>query len=760
LAADLFYRSRLFVYSIITATGSALGFSGAPLLPCIIFPLAVGLAAMLALLKSNRNYLPIISCLLFLYAGLAFGVARASAWQGRGGPQGKVMLEGRVEVGCRGDQDDIIGLFRVERVIEGGGSRHGDTYLLRAGGKAGEYEWGDSLRVDGNLFLFDRVGGGVGGSLTATEMTVAGKSRNPLLRLAVSYRNNIRRQLERNVDPDVAGLIEGMVLGDYRLLSGRDLRAFRLSGLIHLCAASGLNVAILAAFILWIGRRLRFSRRNILLIQVPLLTAYALAVGLSVPIMRATVVALIAVAAYFTGRDFDFIAAMGAAAFYLVWSDPGAATGVSFQLCFASALGTVMLYRPIARLLGPDTSKVVALLAATLAAQMAVAPLLLFHFGEVSLLAPISNLLALPLVAPVMALAMLSSLLWIFGFPLAGLIMTAAAFPTRMILLIARTIAAPGWSALRIFPFSPLWMLVFYPALAAAFLSSKKWKTAGRYILVLLIVAAIFSGAVIPSRAGIPHGEVRISFLDVGQGDATLIQSGKTCVLIDGGPDENILSTQLRAHGLRYLDAVVISHPESDHIGGLPAALDGCKVGLLLHPGTRNGGLIGKLLAQAEEMGVAYRIMRGGDELQVGDIHLKALAPPQDIPTDGATNEYSLVLKADIRGTTLLFPGDVEEVGQEALLQEPELLNADILKVPHHGGFASTGEEFFAAARSSIAVISVGEDNSYGHPSNRTLDGLARCGSKTYRTDLDGDVVIESEARGFKVTCAKSPMGG
>ena len=759
MESDLFYRSQLLLYSVMAAVGGAVGVSSWSLWPWVVFPLAVGAPAILLQKKRERKIAWLICCLMFLYAGLCFGYVRSSSWHGRGGSQGGVTIEGRVEVACRGDQDNVMDVLRVRSVLEGEGARGGDCYLLRTRAEKSNFEWGDTLRVRGHLFLFEREKGGIGGSLIGDEIEVLGHTRNPLLRIAVYYRNALRQQVGDGLSPDVAGLIEGMVLGDYRLLGSRDLRAFRLSGLIHLCAASGLNVAILAGFIMWIGNRLRFSRRTILLFQVPLLLSYALAVGLSVPIQRATIVALLAAAAYFLGKDFEFISAMGAAVFYLVLSDPGAAAGVSFQLCFASALGVVLLYRPLCELLGSDKSKIMGLLAITFAAQLVVAPLLLFHFGEVSLLAPLANLLALPLVAPVMALSMLSSLLWIAGLPLAAQLMGAAGLFTRIILLVARTIATPSWSALHIYPFSPVWMAVFYPALAASFLGVKKWRKLGRAMLLLLIVTAVLCGGILRGEALGATKDSSITFIDVGQGDATLLRArGGACILIDGGIEKNVLSKELRYRGLRYLDVVVLSHPEADHIGGMAGALDTCKVGLLIHPGTKTSGIAGKLLGQAEETGVQVRVMREGDRLKVGEVELQAIGPPVDIPEGAAMNEYSLVLRAEGPGFNLLLPGDIEEEGQGLLMRDPKEIRADILKVPHHGAFSETSEKFFSSIKPEIAVVCVGKDNPYGHPSGMTIGSLERCGSSVYRTDLCGDIVIHIVQGGYRVECEREPQ--
>ena len=757
MSGDLTYRSRLLLYAVMAAWGGMLGCEGDLSLLWLMMPASVLLLAVLFTLGKGRGALRIIACLIFLYAGLYLGYARFSNWSGRGGPVGEVSLMGLVEVGCRGEQDDIVSLFRVTGIVEGEGARCGDRYLLRSGsGTNPPFSWGDTLELKGSLFLFDRESGGVGGSLNADEIRVLGHSKSPFLQLALAYRGALRAQVEGNIDHDVAGLIQGMVLGDYRMLSAQDLLALRLSGLIHLCAASGLHLAILAGFVVWLGRRALLSHRMILLLQVPILIVYALAVGLTVPVIRATLVALVALGAFVLGRDFDFLPALGMAMIYLVFVNPGAAAGVSFQLCFAAALGMVLLYRPLSTAMRAGRSKVLALLAATLAAQLAVGPLILFHFGEVSILAVLSNLIVLPLVPPLMALAMLSSLLGVMGLPGAGSLMQAAAFFARGILAVARILASPRWAALRIYPLAPAWMVLYYTALATAFMAKGRARLVGRLVLAALIAAVLVCGLVVPLKPLGANEYARITFIDVGQGDAILLESASgVTVLVDGGKEERALAAALRSRGIRFLDAVVLSHPEADHMGGLEGALEACEVGLLVHPATKNDGQAHVFLSRVEEMGVAVRIMRAGDCLSFEGLRLSAFGPPADVPEGVSANEYSLVLRVDAFGFSLLLPGDVEEEGEELLLRSPYELDCDLIKVPHHGGFSQSNEEFFSLVEPDIAVICVGRDNSYGHPAQVTVDALERMGCVVYRTDQRGDIVIHVMEGGYKIACER-----
>jgi len=739
------------------ALGGTVGAAGAASWLWVVIPGMALCAAAIVARRHGRTAVWAAGCLVFLCAGLLLGHARCAGWKDRGGAAGQVHLLGRVEVGCRGEQGDIVDLFKVTGVLHGAAAREGDRYLLRYGeGASSRPDWGDSLEIKGSLFLFSRESGGVGGSLIADESIIISRSRNPFIRLATAYRDVLREQVEGELEASAAGLIEGMVLGDYRELGARDIKAFRLTGLIHLCAASGLNLAILAGFIVWLGRRARLSHRTILLLQIPVLIVYALAVGLSVPIIRATVVVLLAATAYFLGRDFDLLPAMGMAMLYLLWGDPGAAAGVSFQLCFTSAAGMVLFYRPLTGLVGSGGSRIVSLLAATLAAQLAVGPILLYHFGEVSVLATLSNILVLPLVPAVMALAILSSLLGAAGIPVAGVFMRAAGLLAQGILLVARTLARPSWSSLRIYPLSLLWMAVYYPALTAALLARGRIRRLGRVVLAAILAAAVIFGLTLPIRPLGADTGMRITFIDVGQGDAVLLQapSGAT-VLVDGGMEERVLAADLRSRGVRFIDAIVVSHPDADHIGGLGGALDNCEVAMLIHPATRETGQAGMLLARAEEMGVKVRSMRAGDHLKLGEITLDACSPPQEVTQDMDVNEYSLVIRARGPGFSMLLAGDIEEEGEGMLMSGAKDLTCDILKVPHHGGFCERNEEFFARVDPSIAVISVGADNPFGHPSSATVDVLLSMGCSVYRTDQRGDIVIRVVEGGYRVDCQR-----
>jgi competence protein ComEC len=267
-------------------------------------------------------------------------------------------------------------------------------------------------------------------------------------------------------------------------------------------------------------------------------------------------------------------------------------------------------------------------------------------------------------------------------------------------------------------------------------------------VTVGLAPLVVWSSAI---TAGPPSG-LTVRFLDVGQGDAALITSpGGVTILVDGGPDEAQVATELVALGVRRLDVVVASHPHADHVVGLPAVLARIPVALILEPGCPSDSPDADALADAiTAEDVPVRTPRAGEVLSVGDVLLEILSPDRCwTGTESDTNNDAIVVRASIGEDSVLFATEPEEPAQQVLLDTGIDLTADVLKVPHHGA-ATSIETFFQAVDPRLAIVSVGE-NTYGHPVPEVLDWLRETGAEVLRTDRAGTVTVAFTPTGLRV---------
>ncbi len=624
---------------------------------------------------------------------------------------------------------------------------------------------GDEVEASGQLAAPSRAAeesgyaaylkrGGVRVILHADRMRLTGRRRGGLEGAIDSVRRRAEAGVSAGLGDGQAALARGMVLGADEDIPERMADDFKRSGLAHLLAVSGQNVALLAVLAWPLLGAVGVPRRPRLWAVLALVALYVPLTGAGPSIVRAGAMGIAGTLAALAGRPASRWYGLLIACAVTLGLDPRAWQDVGWQLSFAAVVGIFALVRPLARALGRVPEPVRSGTALTLAATLATAPLMAFHFGRTSLAAVPANLAALPAVAPVMWLGMLSAAAAQVALEPATLLNAVNGFCLAHVAAIARWGAELPGASIGLHVGSPWALASVYAAGAAALWGAVRLcrTRSGRLSIATALLVALVAGAVFVSRAtpAAPR-QFTVTFLDVGQGDATLLQTpdGGT-VLVDGGPPGAGLPGKLRDHGVRSLDLVVLTHAQEDHEGGLPDVLASFEVGLLLDGGLpQDGAEHRRIVALARQRGAQVRPARAGQRFRVGrDLRLRvmsAVGPGSSADTD--PNLRAVVLTAVYGSLDVFLPADAESEVTAGLA----LPDVDVMKVAHHGSEDPGLPELLERLRPEISVIEVGSHNRFGHPRPGTLAALRAAGSAIRRTDRDGDVTVTDVAGRLRV---------
>lgn len=566
--------------------------------------------------------------------------------------------------------------------------------------------------------------------------------------------------LGRGMPSREAELARGFVLGQDDRIDEGTKEDFRRSGLSHLLAVSGENVTLLALLAMPLLGMLGIPLRERLLWVLALIAVYVPVAGAGPSIQRAGVMGGIGVLATLGGRRASRLYALALAVVVTLAIDPGVGADVGWQLSFAAVLGILLLASPIRRAVtarlgaGRWRRALAEGLAVTVAATFATAPLIAFHFETLSTTTLVANVAAMPAVAPAMWLGMCSAgLAQVPGIPLEPL-NGLNALLLAYIAQVASWCAAPGWAEVHVH-LSGGGLIASYLGLAGGVLLCLVTRRFRSQVSVLkpavaFVVLATALLTALPGTGGAtsspPFHGLRIDVLDVGQGDAILLQpSGAPAVLIDGGPSGDDLEGKLEDAGVAGLGAAVITHDQSDHAAGIEELLGRFPVERLAF-----ARLDRQAIAIAVAAGAKPERLAAGRELRSGQLRLQVLWPPQELlsePLGGEDpNQQALVMEAHWHGFSMLLTADAEA---ESVPIDPGPI--DVLKVAHHGSDDAGLGLLLDRTHPDLAVISVGEDNPYGHPTRGTLSTLEQHRVPTLRTDQDGNVVIDVEGGRFRV---------
>lgn len=583
-------------------------------------------------------------------------------------------------------------------------------------------------------------------------------------RLAARLRNGLRTAAAP-LPADARALLPGLADGDTAALTPDLKEAFKATDLAHLTAVSGANLTLVLVLLIGPpGVAIRAERRGLAAaLGLPLWWTAALGVALtagfvlvcrpSPSVLRAAACGLITLLAIGTGRRRSLLPALAAAVILLVLYDPGLARSYGFALSVL-ATGSLLTLAPRwserlqVRGMRPRVAEA---LAAAGAAQAVCGPVIVLLSGRLSLVAIPCNLLAEPAVGAATVLGFAAMAAAPVSMPAARALAWCAGWPTQWIAAVARHGAAlpgadiewpGGWPGAAL-----LAVVTTAAVICGKRLLHHPWLCGAGALLLLL---ALLRPLPLPRLvAGWPPGGWRFAMCDVGQGDALALSAGPgAAVVIDTGPDPALVDRCLRDLRVTAIPLLILTHFHADHVDGLPGVLHGRRVAaiettVLAEPAPQAA----KVRREAAAKGVPVIRAAAGERRTLGPLEWRVLWPPPTaaaLPDDGP-NDASVTLLVRTGGLTLLLMGDLEPPAQEQLLATvPDLPRVDILKVAHHGSDYQD-PALLARARPRLALISVGADNPYGHPSARTVAELRALGATVLRTDTDGPIAVTGD---------------
>ena len=621
---------------------------------------------------------------------------------------------------------------------------------------------------------------------TEDAVTFLGPATGFADRFAFTVQRHVRRAVARHIPTAEARAVAlALLVADWSRLDDTTVAAFRETGLLHLLSVSGLHLVLVGlALYGLLGpllRRMRVPRRPAewtrTVLTLAVMLGYVVVAGSGVPVVRAFVMATVLVVGRTLERRVDTLNGLGLAALMLLLWRPGALFGVGFQLSFAAVAAlvactpVVTAWLPAALTRGTARAFVTGSVVGSAIATLATGPILLAWFGRLPFAGVLLNLPAIPLTSAALG-ASLGSAAFAGWFPAAADLFGAVAAASVRGLLWTSTWGAYALGGLTVerFVTSPFTLA----AMAALVLTAAVWpRVVARRRLVLASVALIAAGAWATVASGEARPHLDAVFLDVGQGDACLLTlpNGRT-VLIDAGErtprrDEGARTVvpHLARFGVRHVDALVMTHPHADHIGGADAVMQAVSVGMLVHNGQIDGSpMWTETLRTADSLGVPTQAAVAGDALRLDPtVRIRIIGPSRGLAASGEANEASVILLVEYGRTRWLFAGDAETGAEaEVVARYAHLLRADVVKVGHHGSRTSSSVPFVAAASGvrpgarlvsaraqgtapAFAVVSVARRNRHGLPDEEPVTRWLTAGADVVQTADQGAVWLRSD---------------
>jgi len=560
------------------------------------------------------------------------------------------------------------------------------------------------------------------------------------------WRNNLLQRLDAAFPEDAAGFAKALLLGDRSGIDYETNIAFKVSGISHIIAVSGLHVSILFGLLYTLTLR---KRGLTALIGIPALMLFAAIVGFTPSITRACIMQSLMLLAMVTEREYDPPTELAFSVLVILAVNPMAAASISFQLSVGCMVGIFLFYERIRqwfhdeKRLGSPKGKgwrpwlkrwFTSSVSVTISASVITTPLVAWYFGTISLIGIATNLLTLWVVNAVFYGLVLICAVSFLSAPLAAIIAWLVAWPIRYILGASKLLSHfPMAAVYTESVYIVIWLIACYGMLTAFLLCKKK------YPIVFACTAAItLCIALLLSWAEPLSDNYRMTVLDVGQGQCILLQTEGKTFLVDCGGDyadgaADKAAEHLLSQGVDHLDGIILTHYDEDHAGGVAMLLSRIPADALYLPDIIDNS---QTAASLQSMDAAV-LVQEDTVLSVGQAKITIFASE----TQNAGNESGLCILFQRENCDILITGDRGELGEMLLMRRINLPELDVLVAGHHGSAGSTGDALLSQTMPQTVIVSAGKNNRYGHPAPALLQRLAQWGCTVYRTDLQGTII-------------------
>lgn len=594
------------------------------------------------------------------------------------------------------------------------------------------------------------------------SITIVEKMKPSLVfRFKKGFINKVEGTFDDYLTKDNSSLMKAIVLGKYSYLDEESINQFRDLGLAHILAVSGLHIGILAAFLVSLMAYIGVNRKINIGLTMAIIWFYAYIIGSPPSVLRANIMFSLLLLSELWREPYDSINTLFFALFLMIIINPFWIFSIGFQLSFIATFFIIYLTPKLSGIFYPYDSNIIKSLAGILSVQFGLLPIQAYYFNRIPLIAVVANLILIPLFSICLILSMV---LIPFSF-----ISRIIAKSISLVINFLLNIQSYGIELFNYFSYlslklsspSIMGILIYYIFIFVLFgilkvenLNKRVTKAITFYLLFLIIVNS-FAISV--------NQRLDINFIDVGQGDSILLNTKEGSYLIDTGGNifgnfdigENILLPYLEKTGIFKLKGVFITHYDADHCKSLPYLMDNMKIENIYLGYEREGNeLYEEIKEKALDKGVPIYILKKGDKLKLdNNTNVFVVGPDEELLRNPKHNEndLSLVLLLNYYDENILFTGDIEKTGEQSLIKS---LNADIdfLKVPHHGSKTSSSIDLLESTKPKVGFISVGRNNSFGHPHFDVINRYEDNNIKLYRTDQLGLINLTLDRTSYKIT--------